>query len=191
MIYEFLAEGFEETEALCPLDLLRRSGAKVVTVCVTSPEDDPLEVTGAHGITVKADISAKCAAEILANGADDVEMVILPGGMPGTKHLDASELVHDYITKAVEKNVYVAAICAAPMILGKRGLLDGRKAACFPGFEQYLKKSQVGGRIAVDGKFVTSCGMGAALEFGIALVAVRDGDAAAASLAEAVLADIG
>lgn len=190
MIYEFLAEGFEETEALCPLDLLRRSGAKVVTVCVTSPEDDSLEVTGAHGITVKADISAKRAAEILASGTDDMEMMILPGGMPGTKHLDASGLVHAYITKAVEKGAYVAAICAAPMILGKRGLLDGRSAACFPGFEEYLGKSQVGGRVAVDGKFVTACGMGAALEFGLALVSVRDGEAAAASLAQAVLAGI-
>lgn len=186
MIYEFLAEGFEETEALCPLDLLRRSGAKVVTVCI-SDNGDSLEVTGAHGITVKADISARHAAELLAD--DDIEMVILPGGMPGTKNLDASELVHAYITKAVEKDAYVAAICAAPMILGKRGLLDGRKATCFPGFEEYLGKSEAGGRVAVDGKFITSCGMGAALEFGLALVAVLDGEEAASALAKAVLAD--
>ncbi len=186
MIYEFLAEGFEEVEALCPLDLLRRSGASVVTVCV-SDDGDALHVTGAHGITVKADLSAKEACEMLRS-RDDVEMVILPGGMPGTKNLDASELVHAFITKAADSEAYLAAICAAPMILGKRGLLEGRKATCFPGFEEYLAGAEVGGRVAVDGKIITSCGMGAALEFGLALVEALKGKNAAEALGKAVLA---
>ncbi|MBE6598810.1 MAG: DJ-1/PfpI family protein [Ruminococcaceae bacterium] len=185
MIYEFLAEGFEEVEALTPLDLLRRSGAHVVTVCV-SPDGDEIAVTGAHGITVKADISAKEAAGLLSRG--DLEMIILPGGMPGTKNLDASELVHDFITKAAEEGAYISAICAAPMILGKRGLLDGKRATCFPGFEEYLAKSAVGGRVAVDGQFITSCGMGAALEFGLALVSALKGEETASALGKAVLA---
>ena len=186
MVYEFLAEGFEEVEALCPLDLLRRSGVSVVTVCVSDSGDD-LYVTGAHGITVKADICLKDAVQML-NTRHDLEMVILPGGMPGTKNLDASNVVHDFITKAAEKDAYLSAICAAPMILGKRGLLDGKKATCFPGFEEYLPKSDIGGRVVVDGKCVTSCGMGAALEFGLALVEVLKGKNAAETLAKAVLA---
>ncbi len=185
MIYEFLAEGFEEVEALSPLDLLRRSGASIVTVCVSS-DGDALEVTGAHGITVKADISLNRAAELLSKG--DLEMVVLPGGMPGTKNLDASPVVHDFITKAVDTDAYISAICAAPMILGKRGLLGGRKATCYPGFEQYLAGADVGGRVVTDGKFITSCGMGAAVEFGLALVCALKGEETAEALAEAVLA---
>ncbi len=186
MIYEFLAEGFEEVEALCPLDLLRRSGLSVVTVCV-SDDGASRMVTGAHGISVEADISAKEAAEMLRRGGD-IDMIILPGGMPGTKNLDASELVHGFITKAAESDAVISAICAAPMILGKRGLLEGKKATCFPGFEEYLTGAEIGGRVAVDGKVITSCGMGAALEFGLALVEAMKGKETAEALAKAVLA---
>jgi len=186
MVVEFLAEGFEEVEALCPLDLLRRSGVSVVTVCV-SDSGNELDVTGAHGITVKADISLAEAAQML-HSRHDLEMVILPGGMPGTKNLDASSTVHDFITKAAETGAYLSAICAAPMILGKRGLLDGKRATCFPGFEEYLSKSEIGGRVAVDGMFITSCGMGAALEFGLALVEALKGKETAEALSKAVLA---
>ncbi len=185
MIYEFLADGFEEVEALCPLDLLRRSGEKIVTVSV---KEEGRLVTGAHEIPVKADLSASDAAALLDLGEDKVEMVILPGGMPGTRHLDESPLVERYLARAVEKNAILAAICAAPMILGKRGLLDGKRATCFPGFEEYLKKATVGGRVVTDGRIVTACGMGAALEFGLALVALRSGKDAAEKLAEGVLA---
>lgn len=185
MIYEFLAEGFEEVEALCPLDLLRRSGLSVVTVSVNS--DGSRSVTGAHGIGVEADITAVEAAEMLRT-RDDLEMIILPGGMPGTKNLDASAVVHDFITAAAESGAVLAAICAAPMILGKRGLLDGKKATCFPGFEGYLTGAEIGGRVAVDGRFITACGMGAALEFGLKLVEALKGEETAEALAEAVLA---
>lgn len=187
MIYEFLADGFEEIEALCPLDLLRRSGAEVATVCV-SLDGDALCATGAHGITVRADLSSNRAAELLA--LDDVEMVVLPGGMPGTKNLDASELVHAFLTKALEKEAYIAAICAAPMILGKRGLLKGKRATCYPGFETYLTGAEVGGRVITDGKIITACGAGAALPFGLELVAACRGAEAAGAVSEAVLADV-
>ena len=181
-----MADGFEEVEALSPLDLLRRCGVSVLTVCVSENEGDLL-VTGAHGITVKADVSAK-EAEKLLRSRDDLEMIILPGGMPGTKNLDASEPVHAFITEAVEQGAVISAICAAPMILGKRGLLAGRKATCFPGFEEYLTGAEVGGRVAVDGTFITSCGMGAAVEFGLALVEALKGKDAADALGKAVLA---
>ncbi len=182
MIYMFLAQGFEETEALAPLDILRRAGLEVRTVGIGGDL-----ITGAHGITVKADISLAEAAQML-HSRHDLEMVILPGGMPGTKNLDASSTVHDFITKAAETGAYLSAICAAPMILGKRGLLDGKRATCFPGFEEYLSKSEIGGRVAVDGRFITSCGMGAALEFGLALVEALKGKETAEALSKAVLA---
>ena len=185
MIYEFLAEGFEEVEALCPLDLLRRSGLSVVTVSVSA--DGSRMVKGAHGIGVEADITADEAAEMLRT-RDDLEMIILPGGMPGTKNLDASELVHSFITEAAGAGAVLSAICAAPMILGKRGLLVGKKATCFPGFEEYLAGAEVGGRVAVDGRIITSCGMGAALEFGLALVEALKGKETAEALGKAVLA---
>ncbi len=184
MIYEFLAEGFEEVEALTPLDLLRRGGADIVTVCV-SPDRDSLHVTGAHGITVRADLSLNRAADLLSR--DDLEMVILPGGMPGTKNLDANETVHAFITKAVEKGAFVAAICAAPMILGKRGLLEGKRATCYPGFEKYLVGAEVGGRVIRDGHIITACGVGAAVEFGLELVAVIKDYETAGKVSEAIL----
>ncbi len=185
MIYEFLAEGFEEVEALAPLDLLRRSGADIVTVCV-SDDGDGLTATGAHGIAVQADVSLRDAMAMLSR--EPLEMVILPGGMPGTKHLDDCETVHAFITEAAEQEAFVAAICAAPMILGKRGLLDGKRATCYPGFEQYLAKAEVGGRVVRDGRFITACGMGAAVEFGLALVSALKGEPKAEALSAAVLA---
>lgn len=191
MIYEFLAEGFEETEALCPLDLLRRSGAPVKTVCVSrSEEDGERLVTGAHGISVTADLTTGEAASLLSEGRDDTEMILLPGGMPGTKNLDGSALVDRFIRRAVETDAFLCAICAAPMLLGKRGILDKKRATCFPGFEDYLNRSVIGGRVVRDGKIITACGMGAALEFGLALVAARDGEKSASELAKSVLAGV-
>lgn len=178
MIYMFLAPGFEEIEALMPLDLLRRAGLSVTTVGVGGGK----LVTGSHGITVEADI-AECEFADEAPGC-----VVLPGGMPGTKNLDASALVHGALDAAVANGALICSICAAPMILGKLGLLRGRKATCFPGFEQYLDGASVGGRVVRDGNFITAVGMGAALEFGIEIVAaLKDGDTAE-KLAAAVLA---
>lgn len=177
MIYMFLAHGFEETEALLPLDLLRRAGLEVTTVGIGG-----IDITGSHGITVKADITD---SELADNAP---ECVILPGGMPGTKNLDASPVTHKALDDALENNALICAICAAPMILGKRGILRGKKATCFPGFEEYLEGATVGGRVVRDGNIITAIGMGAALEFGIGIVAAIRGREEAERLAAAVLA---
>ena len=177
MIYMFLANGFEEVEALLPLDLMRRAGLEVKTVGVGGKD-----VTGSHGITVKADMIDSDLSD------NSPECVILPGGMPGTKNLDASPVVHKALDCALENNSLICAICAAPMILGKRGILRGKKATCFPGFEEYLEGATVGGRAVRDGQVITGVGMGAALEFGIEIVAALCGREAADKLFAAVLA---
>lgn len=177
MIYMFLATGFEEIEALMPLDLMRRAGLDVKTVGVGG-----LEITGSHGITVKADM-------LDSDFADKTpECVILPGGMPGTTNLDASPVVHAALDSALECDALICAICAAPMVLGKRGILRGKNATCFPGFEEYLEGATVGGRAVRDGQVITAVGMGAALEFGIEIVAALKSREDADKLFSAVLA---
>ncbi len=179
MVYMFLANGFEEVEALCPLDLLRRAGVQVTTVGIGSEE-----ITGSHGITVRADIPDTMYRDAAP------EMVILPGGMPGTKHLDASRTVEQALRAAARNGSYLAAICAAPMVLGKRGYLAGKRAVCFPGFEEFLEGATLATeRVVTDGKLITAAGMGVALEFGIALVSALKGQTAANELRRAVLAD--
>ena len=182
MVYLFLANGFEEIEALCPLDLLRRAGVEVKTVAISA---DGLAVAGAHGITVMADM-----AEADFDPGAESEMLILPGGMPGAANLDASPTVDTAIAAAVECESFLAAICAAPMILGRRGLLVGREAICFPGFEDELKGAVLSSaRVVRDGRVITAAGMGVALDFGLALVAALQGDESAQNLRRAVLAD--
>ena len=177
MIYMFLAEGFEEVEALAPLDIIRRAGLEIKTVGVGSKT-----VIGSHGIPVTADITV----DELSDSTPD--MVILPGGMPGTKNLDANETVHKAIADAVKNGAYLCAICAAPMILGKLSLLVGKKATCFPGFEEYLAGAIVTGqKVAVDGRIITAKGMGAAVEFGLAIVAALKDEATADELAKAIM----
>ncbi|MBR5601892.1 MAG: DJ-1/PfpI family protein, partial [Clostridia bacterium] len=128
MVYLFLANGFEEIEALTPLDVLRRAGVPVTTVGVGGDS-----ILGAHGIRVQADIPDT----MYRDSAPD--MIILPGGMPGSEHLDNSRVV-DAALRAAERNgAYLCAICAAPMVLGKRGYLAGKRAVCYPGFEQFLE----------------------------------------------------
>ena len=182
MIYMFLANGFEEVEALAPLDLLRRAGCDVTTVGVGGGDT----IVGAHGIAVGADIPDTMFRD------SKPEMIILPGGMPGTKHLDASRTVDAALRSASNTGAFIAAICAAPMVLGKRGYLKGKKSVCFPGFEEYLEGATLqpkGVKVVTDGKIITAVGMGAAVEFGLALVRVLKGDDAANTLRSAVLAD--
>ena len=177
MIYLFLAEGFEEIEALTPVDILRRAGKQVTTVGIGGKT-----VTGSHGISVLADVQD--------NDLDvtDADMIILPGGMPGTLHLDASPIVHRAIDSAVAKGAYIAAICAAPTILGKRGLLDGKKAICYPGMESDLMGAILGEDTVVqDGNIITAAGMGAALPFALKLTEVLCGTEIAQKLATAVV----
>lgn len=179
MVYLFLAPGFEEIEALCPLDLLRRADAAVKTVAIGGGR----AVEGAHGITVMADLSEE---EFQPDASAD--MLILPGGMPGAANLDASPVVDAAIAAA--DRAYLAAICAAPMILGHRGLLRGVRATCFPGFEDALDGAHLAAdRVVRDGRIITAAGMGVALEFGLALVAALCGQARADALRAAVLAD--
>lgn len=179
MIYFFLAQGFEEIEALCPIDLLRRAGLEVKTVGVGAKE-----ICGAHGISVKADITD---AEFCDSAP---ELIFLPGGMPGTLNLNESPVVHRAIDDALECGAYIAAICAAPMILGKRGLLRDKEAICYPGFEDDLLGAVISkNSIAQDGKILTAKGMGVALEFGLMIVEIFKGAEYAASLRKAVIAD--
>lgn len=180
MIYMFLADGFEEVEALCPLDILRRAGLDVTTVGIGGKDI----IQGAHGITVHADIP-----DIMYRDSSP-DMLILPGGMPGSKNLDESRIVDAALRAASRKGAYLAAICAAPMVLGKRGYLDGKRAICYPGFEEHLIGATVDGSATVqrDGNIVTAKGMGAAFEFGLALVRVLKDDDTAEKIKSSVFA---
>ena len=190
MIYLFLAPGFEEVEALAPLDLLRRAGLSVTTVAIRTADcnaildecrrigtsatnlwDDDLTVTGSHGIPVTADMNEGDFSTLLDESFAP-EALILPGGMPGTSNLDASAAVETALTLAAAKDAYLCAICAAPMVLGKRGYLVGKRATCFPGFEEYLQGATVGGKVIRDGKIITAAGMGVAQEFGFEMISV-------------------
>lgn len=179
MIYMFLANGFEEIEALCPLDLLRRAGIEVTTVGIGGDM-----IRGAHGITVQADIPEGMFADAAP------EMVILPGGMPGSKNLDENRTVNTVLKVAAKRGAYIAAICAAPMVLGHRGLLEGKEAICYPGFEKELTGAKISDKKVVrDGNIITATGMGVALEFGLKLVEVLKGKEVADDLRRAVIAD--
>jgi 4-methyl-5(b-hydroxyethyl)-thiazole monophosphate biosynthesis len=160
MVYIFLANGFEEIEAITPIDLLRRAGADVKLVGIGGKA-----IVGRSNITVTCDVTEDNVRY------EDVEMVILPGGMPGTKNLEKSRVVTDFIKKAYIDGKKVAAICAAPMILGKLGLLEGRKATCFPGFEEYLKGANLShDSVCVDSNIITAKGAGVAVKFGLTLI---------------------
>lgn len=173
MIYCFLADGFEETEAIAPIDILRRSGVSVTLVGIGGRA-----VVGAHGIAVGADIS-----DSELGIPDDIDGVILPGGMPGTLNLEKSPAVQRFIDIAANKGALLAAICAAPSILGRKGLLKGKKATCFDGFEQFLEGAEVVDAPSMtDGNIITARGAGAALEFGFALAAYLAGRDEADSL---------
>ena len=173
MIYLLLADGFEEVEALTPLDLLRRAGKEVLTVSI----HENRAVLGAHGISVLADLTPS----ELSVPCD--EMLILPGGMPGTKNLDASPVTDRLIKEVLENGGHLAAICAAPLILGKRGLLKGKRATCYPGFEaELLGASLQDVPLVTDGNITTATGAGVAVLFGGALVSVLCGEEKAKTL---------
>ena len=160
-IFVFLAEGFEEIEALTPVDVLRRAGLSVQTVSVM----DEQVVAGAHGVPVLAD---KMFAEI---NPEDAEMILLPGGLPGATNLDAHEGLSRMILDFAAAEKPLAAICAAPLVLGNRGLLQGKKATCYPGFETYLQGAEyTAALVEKDGNIITGKGPGAAMEFAFAIV---------------------
>ena len=160
-IFVFLAEGFEEIEALTPVDVLRRAGLSVQTVSVM----DEQIVAGAHGVPVLAD---KMFAEI---NPEDAEMILLPGGLPGATNLDAHEGLGQMIQDFAKEEKPLAAICAAPLVFGNRGLLQGKKATCYPGFETYLQGAEyTAALVEKDGNFITGKGPGAAMEFAFSIV---------------------
>lgn len=166
MIYVFLSDGFEEIEALAPVDILRRGGCDVKTVGVGGKT-----AVGSHKIPVVCDITAQEAV------TDGLEGIILPGGMPGTLNLEKSGVVQRFIDFATENGLYIGAICAAPSILGHKGLLRGKKATCFPGFEKELDGAEfLDLPVVTDGKITTACGAGAAFDFGFRLLSELTGD---------------
>lgn len=161
MIGVFLADGFEEIEALTVIDYLRRVNLQVKGVSIT----DNHQVTGAHGITVLADLCLKDFE------FDRCQMIVLPGGMPGTTNLLKCQELCDHIKTFVEEKKWVSAICAAPMILGENGLLQGRKATIYPGMEEHLlgcEKSHEA--VVIDEKIITSPGPGKAAEFALTII---------------------
>ncbi len=172
MVYVFLADGFEEIEAIAPIDILRRANIDVKTVGVSGSY-----VTGAHEITLKADISL---GEVDITKA---ELIFLPGGMPGTTNLMENKTVEKIILDANDKGIYISAICAAPMILGRLNLLNGRKAVAFPGFEKHLIGADVQNTpVAEDGNIITAKGAGAAHTLGFKLACLLKDKATADKL---------
>ena len=163
MVYVFLANGFEEIEALASVDIMRRAEIPVTTVGIGGEV-----VEGSHGIKVVADI---IDSEFVYD--DRVEMVVLPGGMPGTLELEKSICVTNALDIAEQNGKYIAAICAAPSILGHKGLLRGKKACCFPGFEDQLIQASVSNDgVVLDGNIITSRGAGTVCDFAHKLVEV-------------------
>lgn len=161
MVYLFLAKGFEEIEALTVVDVLRRADLEVTTVGVGGNV-----VAGAHGLTVIADV-AESRLHL-----SDVEMVVLPGGQPGTMNLEKNATVRSAVEAAAVKGAFLAAICAAPSIFAHWGLLKGRRATCYPGYERELSGAvYTGEQVVQDGQIVTGKGPGAAIAFALRLVA--------------------
>lgn len=157
----FLADGFEEIEGLTVVDILRRAGVDTQMVSIKEERT----VTGSHQISVQTDV---CFKEADFSGT---ELLVLPGGMPGTKNLGAYSPLTDLLVKFYNEGKQVAAICAAPSVLGDLGILKGKKAACYPGFEERLTGAEVVfDKVAVDGNVTTSRGMGTAIPFALSLV---------------------
>lgn len=159
----YLAEGFEETEAIAIIDILRRAEFEVNIISITNS----LEVTGAHNIIVRADV-------LFGNtdyNYNTVDMIILPGGMPGTRNLQAHQGLRSKILEFYKQNKYLGAICAAPLIFGDLGILKNKKATCYPGFEEELTGAEITGReVEQSGKIITGKGVGVAIDFALKIV---------------------
>ena len=177
----FLADGFEEIEGLMVVDLLRRVGIKVDMVSIS----DTMAVTGSHGITVTADMLLKD----VDFGA--YELLVLPGGMPGTTRLGECEVLCSELVKACEHGKKIAAICAAPTVFGKLGLLNGKKACCYPDMEAGLTGAEVSfDEVTVDGNITTSRGLGTALPFALSLIEQLQDKRTADELAKKVVYNV-
>lgn len=170
----FFATGYEEIEALTVVDILRRAGEEITMVSVT----DERTVTSSHGVEVTMD---KVLSEV---NFDETDVIVLPGGMPGTKKLEACAALMEQVDAFVQAGKTVAAVCAAPSILGHRGHLNGKKACSFPDMESQLEGAEVLREPAViDGNIITGRGMGAAIPFGLAILEKLQGKEAAEEMA--------
>lgn len=177
MVYLFLADGTEEVEALTVVDLLRRADIEVKTVSIMGRKN----IVSSHRIEVLADM-------LIEEVQEEAEMLILPGGIPGTPNLAAHTGLDTLIRKAADRGAYLAAICAAPTVYGEKGLLKGRRATCYPGMEEGLVDAIVSyDSVVVDGNFITSRGLGTALDFGLKLVEILKDKESADSIAHKIV----
>ena len=177
MVYMLLGTGFEETEAIAPLDLLRRAGVEVQTVGITGKI-----VYGSHKIGIVADILPE---EMDLNS---MEMIILPGGLGGVASARASKEALNVLRYGWEHDRYVAAICAGPTVLADLGITDGKKATCYPGCEGQMGSANMVTAAAVtDGKLITGASAGCAVPFGLALVAALKGEEMAEKIAKQIV----
>lgn len=174
----FFADGTEEVEAITPVDILRRAGANVTLAGVGKKE-----CVGSHDVKILTDKTvSECTTE-------DFDMVVLPGGMPGTLNLEKDKNVQEIVKKAYDEGKFIAAICAAPSVLGKMGLLAGKRATCYPGFEKYLEGAAITDEMVVrDGSVITSCGAGPAMDFALMLVSCIYGEEKSEEIRKAVFA---
>jgi 4-methyl-5(b-hydroxyethyl)-thiazole monophosphate biosynthesis len=176
--YLFLATGFEEVEALTVLDILRRGKVDCQTVSIMGDYD----VTSSHNVTVRADLLFD------EKNLEDGDMIILPGGIPGTPNLKAHKGLEQLILKYKDEGKYLAAVCAAPTIYGEMGLLQGKNATCYPGMEEgMVGANKLTDRVVQDGQFVTSRGMGTCVDFGLKLLALLENEALSEEIAKKIV----
>ncbi len=172
-----LADGFEEVEALAVVDLLRRANIETTMISVLNTE----KVTGSHNITIM------CDDKIDDISIESYDMIFLPGGMPGTNNLDMSEKLCNYIQDFYSKEKLLAAICAAPKVFGRLGILQGKKATCFPGFEKdLLGATLVADKVITDGNITTSKGMGTAIDLGLEIIRILVDEETAINMAKTI-----
>ena len=177
MVYMLLGTGFEETEAIAPLDLLRRAGVQAATVGINGKV-----IKGSHGICVEADL------ELGELDLTNLDMIVLPGGLGGVASIKASQPALEAVRFAWENGKYVAAICAGPTILAQLGITDGKNATCYPGCESQMGSANLVQAAAVtDGKVITGTSAGCAVPFGLALIAALKGQEAADAIAKQIV----
>ena len=177
-VYAFLADGFEETEAIAVIDLIKRGGIDIEMVSVMGRK----EVVGAHNIKIEAD---SLVEDI---DIDNADMLFLPGGMPGTTNLKEDENVRKAVQEAYDDGRYVAAICAAPTILADMGLLKGKRATCYPDMESEIEDAYLtGAPVATDENIITSQGVGTAIDFALKLIEVLISEEKAVEIADSIV----